>query len=163
MQVKLIFRFQEGPDEDLDVAEAFSKNPDAVRDVLGEAICQVELPASEFELLRIVRAFQSALQAPWSGYRPLGPILEACRQENYGHNTERIFHQHAQEEGVVALGLVAKYQNQLINAIDALPEARSIRLARLVKSIPKKQSVLDFIETNPRRTGMLLLPLQFFC
>lgn len=138
--------FQEQLDEDLDVIAAFAKNPNAVRDALCEAICHVALPPSEFKLLSIASSFRSALQKPWEGYKPLRGVLEACRQKKYGRPTERLFHEHSQEAGVVALGLVAKHQNKLIDEIDALSEAESIKLAKLVKRIPKKAVIHEFID-----------------
>ncbi len=146
VRVKLRFAFQEQFDEDLDVIAALAKNPDAVRDALCEAICQVALPPSQFKLLRIANSFQSALQEPFDGYKPLRGVLKACRQNNYGHSTERFFHKHAQDAGVVALGLVAKHQNKLFEEIDALAESELIKLAKLVKCIPRRAVIQEIID-----------------
>jgi hypothetical protein len=40
------------------------------------------------------------------------------------------------------ISLVAKHQNKLIDEIDALPEVESIKLAKRVKSIPKKPNII---------------------
>jgi len=146
ISVKLAFRFQNQGIADLDIVEAFEKNPTAVRDALCSAICQVALPHSDLKVLGLAREFQSILEKPWIGYKPLRGVLEACRQEKYGHATERRFYTHAQEEGVVALGLVAKYQNKLLSEIDNLLEDESIKLAKLVKSMPKNDSIHELIK-----------------
>jgi hypothetical protein len=61
---KIILRLQEWPDEDLDVAEAFAKRPDEVRDALLQAIRQVELPRTDITLLGIENVFHSTLKRP---------------------------------------------------------------------------------------------------
>jgi hypothetical protein len=67
--VKLTFRLQERPDEVLDLATAFSKQPDEVRAALLDAIRQVELRSIDIELLRIENISR------------LKPITQDCRQD----------------------------------------------------------------------------------
>ena len=94
---------------------SLAENPrNCAQDALRELLCQVALPPSEYKLLSIASAIRSSSQAPWV-------------------NTDVL-----PNAGVIALGLVAKHQNKLIDEIDALPEAKSIKLAELVKRIPKK-------------------------
>jgi hypothetical protein len=157
MQVKLIFRLQERPDEDLDVTAAFAENPGAVRDALCKAICVVGLD-HKFQLLRIAGIFGSVLKKPWEVYKPLRPILEACRQRKYGHDTEQRFHENAGLEGVAALALIAKHENKLMDEIDALPYEESIELTELVKSFSKTAGMIEYIESFARSKRMLYCP-----
>lgn len=153
MQAKLNFRLQERPDEDLDVAAAFAINPRAVQDALCDAICSTGLSENEFRLLRMTSIFHSVLRNTWIEYKPLPTVLDACRQGKYGHPTERIFHTIAGEEGIVALGLVAKHYTKLVNEIDTLSEEESTKLAELVKTAiknTKRATISEYLAATPK-------------
>jgi hypothetical protein len=60
-RVRLNFRLQERPEEVLDLATAFSKQPDELRAALLDAIRQVELRSIDIELLRIENIFRLKL------------------------------------------------------------------------------------------------------
>lgn len=57
LPIKIVLRLRRSPNEDLDVAEAFAKQPDVVREGLLEAISLVPLQPVDITLLRILEAF----------------------------------------------------------------------------------------------------------
>ena len=143
-RVRLNFRLQERPDEVLDLATAFSKQPDEVRAALLDAIRQVELRSIDIELLRIENIFRLKLitqdsrqdSAYWRAPTLLRPVLEACRQGKIKARTERFFYEYAQEEGIIKLAIATNGENNTLHRdLDALSDEDLIRLVQSVKKI----------------------------
>ena len=165
--VQIVMRLQQSPNDDLDVAAAFAKQPDVVREALLDAIRIVQLPAIDIALLRIEDAFRSALKQPWKEPKLLRPVLEACRQGKVKSRTEKLFYQHGEGYGVVALCLATKSDgHRLFRDIDSLEDEELIKLIDNVQKIKKKAAIVEYIEefmqapsTNFFSIGSLLIGL----
>lgn len=145
--VQVILRLPKSPDEDLSVDAAFAQHPQAVRDALVEAILHVSLRSADIALLRIGNAFQSALKRPWKEPYGLRLVLESCRQGKIENRTERLFLKHGGEYSIVVLGIGTKEEDhRLFRDIDALSDDDLTRLIRYVQNLPKKASIVGFLE-----------------
>lgn len=160
--VEIVLRLQESPNEDLDVASAFAKHPDVVRQALLEAVRHVKLRSIEITLLQIENAFRSAVDQPWAEPKILRPVLEACRQGKVKSRPEKLFFEHGKEYGVVLLCLATKSDgHRLFREIDRLKDEELIRLIKHVNNIPKKALILgvvaEFVGTSRMYSFHLLL------
>lgn len=156
---KIVLRLQESPGEYLEVTAAFAKQPDIVREALLEAIRHVQLHSSDITLLQIEAVFRSTLQNTWKEPKVLRPVLEACRQGKLKSRTESLFFEHGEEYGVVALCAATKHDDhRLFREIDALRDEELIRLIKNVNKIPKKASIVEFIEEFGRTPSRSFYP-----
>lgn len=158
--VKVVLRFQESPSEDLDVATAFTKQPDIVREALLEAIRHFQLPSIDITLLRIENIFRSTLKTALTVPNTLRPILEACRQGKLQHRTEKLFFEHGKEYGIALLCVVTrdKENRLLFREIDPLQDDELIMLIKNINNLPKKASIVEFIEEFIQAPSMPFLP-----
>ncbi|PVH75967.1 hypothetical protein DL98DRAFT_574728 [Cadophora sp. DSE1049] len=144
---RVVFRFENSPDEDLEVAAAFAQRPDAVRDALLEALRHVQLRSIDITLLRIEDVFRSTLKEKWREPRILRPVLEACRQGKLNSRTESLFFEYGKEYGVVALSVATREDGyKLFREIDALSDDELVKLVNAVETIPKRPAILEFIQ-----------------
>ncbi|KAI9745912.1 MAG: hypothetical protein M1818_000593 [Claussenomyces sp. TS43310] len=143
--VEIIVRLPEGPNEGLDLATAFKRQPDKVRDALLEAIRQIGLRSADVELLKIHVAFESAQKNRFSEPRDLRPVLEACREGKLKDSTEGLFYEYREEYGIVALSTASRIDNRLLRDIDQLPVEDRIKLIHDIR-IPEKAAISDFVD-----------------
>ena len=145
--VKIVLRLEQSTDEDLDVAEAFAKQPTIVREALLDAIRLVQIQSIDITFLQIENVFRSALKEPWNEPKGLEPILEACRQDKVESRTEKLFYEHGKEYGVAALCLAtASNDHRLLREIDSLQDEEIIRLVKNVQKVKKKAALVEFID-----------------
>jgi hypothetical protein len=141
--VRLTFRLQKRPDEVLDLATAFSKQPDEVRAALLDAIRQVELRSIDIELLRIENMFRLKLiTQDWRAPNSLWAVLEACSHGKFNARSARFFYESDQEEGIIKLAIATNGEdNTLHRDLDALSDEDLIRLVQSVKKIVPKSGL----------------------
>lgn len=86
-------------------------------------------------------------------------VLEACRQGKVKNQTERLFFEHGEEYRVVALSIATKQNDhRLFREIDPLLDEALIKLVKNVKRIPKKATIVKFIEYFANSPSMLFSP-----
>ena len=154
-----VLRLQDHPMKIWTWLQRLRRLPDFVREALLEAIRHVQLQSTDITLLWIENVFQSTLKKPWKEPKILRPVLEACRQGKLKGRTECLFYEHGKEYAIVALCAATKADgHRLFREIDLLGDEELIRLIGNIKKIPKKATIIEFIEDFVLKPGRCLPP-----
>ena len=156
--ISVFLRFYGSPAEDLDVATALTRQADAVREVLLNAIRLVPLSDTDITLLWIESQFQSALKSRWREPHNLRLVLASCHQGKIVNRTERLFFQHGKDWGIVLLGLGTRANgHRLFREIDTLSDEALIKLVENVTRFSKTIAINTFLEEIGKSVPGVLL------
>jgi hypothetical protein len=158
--VRIVLRSQQWDVEDLDVATAFSKHPLEVRNVLLEAIRQVDLKESDIRLLLVERAFESALKTTMimSGEYKMSELILSCSWDD--KPTASLFYEYGKKYGLAMLLLGTTANAKLWRKIQRLQRQNQILLVSRLTKNPPEPKIFKVMEDGTISEGTMLVTLD---